>query len=442
MGLEFTRRQALGLLGVGAAGSMLAACSGSAAGGGGHGNGPTTKPITLTMTMWGSSIDQKTYQQRANLYTKRHPNVKVKVENIPTANYTQKVQTLVAGGSPPDILEVSGTTAGPNLGAEGAILDLTSRIKAAGLDQTALYGAGRAAGYVVDGKQYALPDRGGNIVMFYNKSMFAEANVPPPSAGWSWDQFLRAAQKTTKTKNGKTTQYGASIDDWPNAVVSVTRSFGGQFFNSAVTKAAMDSPQFRTGLGTYWDLVTKYKVSPSLADYANFGQNVNRDALFAEGKTAMIWAGVWDVPTFVQQKRKFGIVPPPTGVPGNPTMQAFGTGLAVASQGKDPDTAWDVVKFMCSVAGQKPIVKNDEDVPSASALLPDWANALPSGVSYKAVSAAAKKDVFSLPSPAPISQILDVVQKDFDTFFNGSASLEKATAAAADHTNQILAQSK
>jgi multiple sugar transport system substrate-binding protein len=391
------------------------------------------------MTIWGSDNDTKTYQQRADAYTATHPGVKVTVKNIPVENYDQQVDTMIAGGSSPDIIEVNGTD-GPALASRGVILDLNSRIQSAGMKLEDTVDASRVKGYNLKGKQFALPDRGGNLVFYYNKTMFDKAGVPLPKAGWTWDEFTAAARKLTVVQGGKTVQYGVAIDNWPQAVESVVRSFGGTLLNDSLDKPAIDSPEARRGLQTYYDLAAKLKVSPTLKDYADFGQNVNRDALFAQGKTAMIWAGLWDIPDFVKQGLSFGIAPPPTVDPANPTMMAFGTGLAVGAKSKHQGAAWEVVKYMFSVDGQRPIVTNQEDVPSAKALIPEWEKGLPQGVTY-AELAKASDQVFSAQTPPQANQIAKQVEQDLYPFFTGSASVEDATSNAASHIKNILAGS-
>jgi multiple sugar transport system substrate-binding protein len=393
----------------------------------------------LVMSIWGSTNDTKTYQQRADAYTAAHPGVKVTVKNIPIENYDQQVDTMIAGGSSPDIILVD-STRGPALASRGAILDLTPRIQSAGLKLEDTVDASRVNGYNLKGKQFALPDRGGNLVFYYNKTMFEKAGVPLPKAGWTWDEFTAAARKLTIVEGGRTTQYGVAIDNWPQAVESVARSFGGTILNEALDQPAIDSPEFRRALQTYQDLAAKLKVSPTLQDYADFGQNVNRDALFAQGKTAMIWAGLWDIPDFVQQGLSFGIAPPPSVDPANPTMMAFGTGLAVGSRSKQQDAAWEVVKHMFSVEGQRPIVANQQDVPSARALIPEWEKALPPGVSYAELTKASNQ-VFSAARPPQASQIAKQVEQDLYPFFTGGASVEEATSNAASHIKAILAGS-
>lgn len=403
------------------------------------GQGGSSDNANLIMTIWGSDNDTKTYQQRADAYTKAHPGVKVTVKNIPVDNYDQQVDTMISGGSSPDIIEVNGTD-GPALASHNVLLDLGPKLQSDSLKPEDTVDAARVKGYSLKGKQFALPDRGGNLVFYYNKTMFDKAGVQVPKAGWTWDEFTAAAQKLTIVQDGKTVQYGVAIDDWPNAVESVVRSFGGTLLNDGLSAPAIDSSAYKTGLQSYYDLIGKLKVSPSLKDYADFGKDVNRDALFAQGKTAMIWAGLWDIPDFVKANLSFGIVPPPSGDGTSPTMLAFGTGLAVGARSKHQDAAWQVVKYMFSPDGQRPIVTNQEDVPSAKALLSDWEKGLPQGVTYDELAKASDM-VFPDQTPPQIAEIEKQVQQDLYPFFTGSQTVDQATSTAASHIKGILAGS-
>ena len=121
-------------------------------------------------------------------------------------------------------------------------------------------------------------------------------------------------------------------------------------------------------------------------------------------------------------------------------MLAFGTGLAVGARSKNQDAAWDVVKYMFSTDGQRPIVTNQEDVPSAKGLLSEWEKGLPSGVTYDELAKAADQ-VFPDQTPPQIAEIEKQVQQDLYPFFTGSQTVDQATSTAASHIKGILAGS-
>jgi len=421
------------------AGAVAAIClSAAGCGSSGSGSGSGSGKIHLTLVMAGSTIDQQTYQERADLYTKAHPNVTVTVKNLPVANSNQELSTMIAGGDSPDIVEVGAVDSiGESLFAKGQLLNLTSYIKSAGMDLSKTFNPGLVSGYAYKGQQYAIPDRGGYIIFYYNKTMFQKAGLPLPTDGWTWSQYVSDAQKLTIVQGGKTVQWGTAIDNWEPAVDSVTHSFGATLVNSALTSATLDTPQYENALTQYNDLVWKYHVSPSPQDYANYGQNVNRDALFAEGKTAMIWAGPWDIPTDAQDHINFGIVDPPTGIGGDGNMMAAGTGLAVSAQSHYPQTAFDVIQAMTSPTGEMKIVQNHEDIPAAVADIPAWAKTLPAGVSYSQLEAASNM-IFTPEFPVQQVQMLTVIQTDLTNFFDGTQAVGPAAEKATTDADQVL----
>jgi multiple sugar transport system substrate-binding protein len=391
--------------------------------------------------MAGSTIDQQTYQERADLYTKAHPNVTVTVKNLPVANSNQELSTMIAGNDAPDIIEVGAVDSiGESLFAKGQLLNLSPYIKSAGMNLQNTFNPGLISGYAYQGQQYAIPDRGGYIIFYYNKTMFEKAGLPLPTDGWTWNQFVNDAKKLTIVKGGKTVQWGTAVDNWEPAVDSVTHSFGATLANSTLTTATLDSPQYESALETYNDLVWKWHVSPSPQDFANYGSNVNRDALFAEGKTAMIWAGPWDIPTDAQDHINFGITDPPEGNPGEPNMMAAGTGLAVSSQSRYPQIAFDVIQTMTSTAGEMKIVQNHEDIPAAVADIPAWAKTLPAGVSYNQLAAASNM-IFTPQFPVQQVQMLTVIQQDLVPFFDGDESVSQAAEKATTDADQVLSAS-
>jgi multiple sugar transport system substrate-binding protein len=68
--------------------------------------------------------------------------------------------------------------------------------------------------YQYEGSQYALPDRGGAMIVYYNLDMFDAAGVEYPTAEWTWEDFLAAAQALTLRDGDTVTQYGFAAGGW------------------------------------------------------------------------------------------------------------------------------------------------------------------------------------------------------------------------------------
>jgi multiple sugar transport system substrate-binding protein len=218
-------------------------------------------------------------------------------------------------------------------------------------------------------QQWALPEQFAGIFLYYNKRLFDEAGVAPPSAdwtdsNWNWETFIDAAQKLTKTSGGKITQYGF-VDAWvPYLSASVLAMGNGvDWFSPPVspTKCNMDDPSFVAGWQFYSDLANKHKVAPVPQDD---GVAPATD-LFAAGQAAMCLSGHWMYGAFAEvSDLEFDVAALPMGPNATAGKSDIGaTGLAIAAASKNPDAAWEFVKFSCSSEGQEIIAKTGLFVP-------------------------------------------------------------------------------
>ena len=86
------------------------------------------QPAELTFTFWGSPFEREAVNQMLEAFNESHPNIQVRGQHIPD-NYAEKIATMVAGGTPPDVGYLNEQTA--FLWAqEGIIADLTPHFKA------------------------------------------------------------------------------------------------------------------------------------------------------------------------------------------------------------------------------------------------------------------------------------------------------------------------
>ena len=63
--------------------------------------------VELTFTIWGSDAHAEMYEKALQGFYEENPNIKVKIESIPFADYQQKLSVLAAGNELPDIGWVS-----------------------------------------------------------------------------------------------------------------------------------------------------------------------------------------------------------------------------------------------------------------------------------------------------------------------------------------------
>jgi multiple sugar transport system substrate-binding protein len=240
-------------------------------------------PVSLTVWM-GSWWEGEAAAKVVAAFEKEHPNRKLKIEVFPINNYQEKMVTSILGGSAADIIALDAVmvadVAGRNL-----IETWDDHIK--GLDVED-FDKGIWSASVVNGKLYAIPERGATGIYFYNKTMFDEVGLAYPKEGWTYQDMLAMAKKITVPGQ----KYGVGIAASASDVANVYTSFApviwankGEFLSADNKKARINEPEGVAGI-TYWtELYTKHKVVPEGS--INFSITKDVVPLFMNNKVAM-----------------------------------------------------------------------------------------------------------------------------------------------------------
>lgn len=395
-------------------------------------------PVDLQLTIWGSDLDAQVYQQRLDLFTAENPDIKVELVYIPS-DYSQKVQTMIAGGTGPDILQVAEEVHAYS--SKGQIIPLNDFVAADNIDLQARYGetGGLTSAYSMDGNLYAMPDRGGALILYYNKDMFDQAGVAYPTKDWTWADFLDAAQKLTIRDGDAVTQYGFAAGGWWPWWMSFIYMNGGAVLN-AEGQPVVNSPEAVEAIQFYNDLVYKYKVAPSPEDYANLGTN-SPDPLFAQGKVAMSTTGFWGIGGLKDAPFNWDIAPLFKNKE-NATV-VFGSGFAISKDSENPEAAWKVIEFLTNEAGQTPIVEFKEDAPANIAVLNSDAF-LNQSWSATPINMAALGEAADAAFPLPLSPHWNEMMTIFDTnlgeVFANRAEVQPTMDAIQQQLVELFAQ--
>ncbi|QIK72460.1 extracellular solute-binding protein [Propioniciclava coleopterorum] len=181
-------RRAL-LLGAGAlSAAALAGCSSSAA------PQATAGPAKLQFSFWGPDFYQRFTQQMVDAFAAEHADITVATQPSEWSSYWDKLATMVAGNTAPDVINMDGKYLA-EYGGRGVLADLT---KVEGLDLSGLTDDDRQAG-TFEGKLYALSTGRNAFALFANPAVFSAAGVAmPDDSTWTWDDYLSTAQAITK----------------------------------------------------------------------------------------------------------------------------------------------------------------------------------------------------------------------------------------------------
>ena len=257
-----------------------------------------------------TGVEATTFDHLVRDYEHAHPKVSIGVLPVNNDDTLTKVITAVAGGSPPDIAYLYGSWA-PNVASIQGVVNLTDVVKRPGVDWNDFWVGERDVATV--GKEViGVPALVDNLAVVYNKTLFAQARLAPPSSNWTWNDFeADAARLTDPAKKQFGTAYVTPESEdavWHWEVL--LWEAGGELLSHDNKKAAFDSP---AGLRTLEMLRTMAVVQhsmyldPSDNEYAN---------LFNSGKIGMLVTGPWDLSAFPNVHYGVQVMPSFTGSSG------------------------------------------------------------------------------------------------------------------------------
>jgi sn-glycerol 3-phosphate transport system substrate-binding protein len=205
-----------------------------------------------------------------------------------------------------------------------------------------------------NGHVYGVPFQNSTPILYYNEAAFREVGLDPDHPPATWQEWVDAAKKLTKTEGGKTTRYGLEMvgtyDTLGWLVSAFTMSNGGQYYNAGYGGEVYYNDPTTIGAVQFLDdLVHKHKVMPEGVTDANAVANA-----FFTGRAAMIVNSTGAL-SFVREnmKQPFRVAFVPRNLV---NAVAIGGGSLIIPRGNSPErqqAAWQLIKYLTSpeVAG-------------------------------------------------------------------------------------------
>jgi multiple sugar transport system substrate-binding protein len=419
------------------AGLLLSACSAT----------PNQKPATgsegaagsteISFMMWGAPEELTVWQAVVDDFHKANPDITVNVDVSDWDSYWTKLNTLIAGGTPPDVFAMDAPLF-LDWQTRGALLNLQPYIDANPGFLDGFYPQTLTAYKTPDG-YYGLPRDFQSIVLFYNKDMFDAANVAYPTADWTYDDLLVAAKKLTLDKNGdgKTDQYGIWTDTWDMELFwsEAIWAYGGDIISADHTKTLIGEPAAREAW-TYIDSLYKAGVIPTPTTSGEYGSD-----LFQSGMAAMTTIGHWAVPGYVGAGLNFDVAPMPKGPSGQATS-VNSAGFVISKDSKNADASFKFIQFALSEAGQKRLAELGFAIPVLKSVAESDSylkqpGTLNQQVFLDSINFAHTKPVFK-----GYEEWAGVVGDGLTPVFDGEAELGPTLDAVVKSADEVLAKNK
>lgn len=329
---------------------------------------PKPEPVTITWATWGGAAQAELYEQAIEAFHASQDLIRVEnINSASVADHIQKVQTMVGGGTPPDLIMLGGETV-PAFAANGLTQPIDDFVAAdPDFNEQDYFGITLDA-MRYDGKLWGLPKDFNITILYYNKAMFDAAGLDYPTRDWDQETFLEAAKALTVREDGRVVQYGFA--DSPLNMWFWIWQNGGEVFDNDTNPSVMlmDQPAALETVEWYFGLALEHGVMPTLPELMQSG---GQQELFAAGRVAML-ADLRAATQVLDQITDFewGMTELPYGTAGRSTVFNW-AGYSIGAGSAQPEAAWQFLKWVAGPEGVPIFVRGGNSLPALWHLMAD-----------------------------------------------------------------------
>ena len=418
------------------------------------------EPVSLRFAFWGDPAEQVAYEQVVSGFEATHPGIDVAIDYTPgQTDYYRKIATDFAGNDPPDVFLINYRQFG-QYAARGVLEPVASYLDASPTIAPSDYAPIAMDAFQFGGDQVCMPQNVSSLVVYYNADLFTANGVPLPVPGWTWDEFVEAADALTQDTDGDgmIDQYGVVVEPSMYRAVSFVWSAGGEVVDDldAPTTLTLDTPEAIEGIEKFVSLgASGHNVVPPEEEVA-----AEEDAdRFMRGGAAMFLQSRREVPT-LRQIEDFTWDVAPLPVISDAATVLHSDAFCMASAAADKDAVWDFVEYAVGETGQLILTETGRIVPSRTDIAdsPVFLDGAPvdagtalSGAGSPGPTMAlppASSEVFldnipaihRLPSLSTWSEVEDVFNAEFDRAFYAPIDVPAAVARVIEQSGDAFAR--
>jgi multiple sugar transport system substrate-binding protein len=382
-----------------------------------------------TIEFWAWNDDEQLCRKVVEAYEKEFPGRKVNITITPVRDYPDKLVAAMAANTNIDVMCINGTEDFSELVYRNQLLNLDDYIAKNNFD-ISIFGADFEQTQY-NGSCYSLPYRSSVWVIAYNKTMFQERGVAPPSDNMTWTEMFEIGKKMTF---GNTVGFFFDIrnDDYL-----------AQAYQNGFTFLSDDFTLVRQGMEYKLNAI-KQGITLPHSELKTMSLGVR--PAFEQRISAMYHTADWTINQMRNSKAngvidfEFDFVAMPH-LPGKPDHQTHGQLIhtGINAKTKKPDAAFNFTSYLAGVQGAK-IFAGGGTLPGAK-YHPDVKAAFVGDRSLppKNIDVLFNQTVHN---PAPISpglkQIVLIFREESELVFIGEKTIDQAVESIKTRRAEVL----
>jgi multiple sugar transport system substrate-binding protein len=272
-----------------------------------------------------------------------------------------RLSTSIAGGEPPDLFLMNYRYYG-QFAARDALAPVDAYLEGSEAFSAEDFFGTAMTPFRWQGRQVCLPQNVSSLVVYYNADRFAEAGLPLPAEGWTWDDMVRSAQALTRDDDGDGTTdvYGLGVDPEIIRLAPLIWSNGGSLVDdeAAPTRFDFDAPAV-TAMQRFIDLRSLHEVTPTDEE----AESEDLETRFLNDRLGMLMESRRVVPT-LRTISSFGwdVAPFPGMRERVSVLHSDAYCITAGSDAKD--ASWRFIEFALGPEGQRITAEAGRTVPS------------------------------------------------------------------------------
>lgn len=403
---------------IGILGLTLAAC-GPASSSSSSASGEKSKSGNgeYDLVVWEDQSKKAGIEEAVKAFEEKHE-VKIKIEEKAYANQIEDLRLDGPAGTGADVITIPGDQVGTAV-TEGLLKELS-----VSEDVQSIYTKSAMDSQIIDGKVYGLPKAVETQILYYNKAIISEEELPKTT-----DEWLDYSKKTLAENNDK---YGLlALWDQIYYAQGVMSGYGGYIFGQDKDGSYLVDDLGIASKGEiegakYIQQFYKSGVFPS-GIIGEQGINV-LDSLFTEGKAAAVISGPWNLDPYKEAGIDYGVTELPMLSNGEHMGSFIGVkSYNVSSYSKNADLAEEFVEFISNEENSKVRYKTTKEVPAVEALASDA-----SVTESESATAIAEQSKYAelTPSITEMNTVWEPVDAALQTIATGKADVSQALTDA------------
>lgn len=349
--------------------ALAAACSDGV---GTEEQGTARHPVTLRV--WAFGREGEVLEGVLAPFARAHPEIRLRVQQIPFSAAHEKLLTAFVGDAPPDVA-LLGNTWVPEFAALGALAPLDRYLTPRSGIAPADYFPGIWRTNIIADTLYGIPWYVDTRLLFYRSDLLADAGYADPPV--TWDGWRAAMQRIRARSGGSTYGVLLPINEW-QPLIALAVANGAPLLRDGGRYGDFEESRFRAAFAFYLGLF-RDSLAPPLSDV----QVANRYQSFSRGEFAFTITGPWDIgeyerrlPAALAGRWRTAPMPAPDGVAFPGASLAGGGSLVVFRRSRATSAAWSLIEFLSEPARQGAFAALTGDLPTRMSAWRDTSSGL------------------------------------------------------------------